>query len=201
MANKFTYDTAAKLFILEAGVTTLELKAEFYSWVKFDWKTDDDLNKFRFPIDSIGGQDIGGGVSVSPYYSLRHGWRIRPAEENGSISVVGNLITDTGDDPFVGTVGTWDTVIKYVVSGNSLTTAAGGGSGLTASDIWDLTNGVEASLTPREALRLIVAASAGKLAGADGTQISIRDINDTKDRIVATVDEHGNRTAVTTDGT
>jgi hypothetical protein len=135
MANKFTYDTAAKLFVLNAGVSTLDLRTEFYSWAKFDWMTDDDLNKLRFPIESIGGQDIGGGVSISPYYSLRYGWRVRPAEENSSISVIGNLITDTGDDPFVGTVGTFDTVIKYVVSGNSLTTAGGGGGGLTAAEV------------------------------------------------------------------
>lgn len=63
----------------------------------------------------------------------------------------------------------------------------------------DRTDGVETGLTPREAHRLVVASAAGKLSGADSTTIAIRDTNDTKDRITATVDEDGNRTAVTYD--
>jgi hypothetical protein len=54
-------------------------------------------------------------------------------------------------------------------------------------------------LTLREALKLIVAASAGKVSGAATNTITIRDINDSKNRIVATVDAYGNRTAVTRD--
>ena len=199
--SKFSYDTDAKLFILDPGVTSLDLKTEFYSQAKLDWQTNLNLNRYRFPIDSIGGQDIGGGVSISAYYSLRFGWRIRPAEENATIAIIGNLITDTGADPFVGTLGTWDTVIKSIVSANSLTTSSSGesGSSLTAGEVWDLANGIEPSLTPRQALRLIAAALAGKLTGADGTTITIRDVGDTKNRIIATVDASGNRTSITTD--
>lgn len=58
---------------------------------------------------------------------------------------------------------------------------------------------IETGYTVRESLRLIVAALAGKVSGASGTTITIRDINDTVDRIVATVDASGNRTAVTKD--
>ena len=58
---------------------------------------------------------------------------------------------------------------------------------------------IETGLTLRQALRLISAALAGKVSGAGTTTITIRDTNDTKDRIVATVDANGNRTAVTRD--
>jgi hypothetical protein len=68
-----------------------------------------------------------------------------------------------------------------------------------AAGIMDLANGVETSLTPRQAMRLLVAASAGKLSGAATTTIVIRDTADAKDRITATVDSDGNRTAITTD--
>jgi hypothetical protein len=57
---------------------------------------------------------------------------------------------------------------------------------------------VEPGLTVAQALRLLVAANAGKLSGAGTNTITIRDTNDTKNRIVATVDSNGNRTAVTT---
>ncbi|MGH6879273.1 hypothetical protein [Hypericibacter sp.] len=60
---------------------------------------------------------------------------------------------------------------------------------------------VEGALTMRHILRLLLAASAGKLAGAAGVNITIRDQADTKNRINATVDLNGNRTAVAVDGT
>ena len=203
MANKFTYDTDARLFKLNVGVTQLDAKTEFYSAAKFDWRTDNDLNRFRFPIESIGGQSIGGGLSISPYYLLRYGWRLQFAPADQYITITGNIITDEGDGAIVENPGDFHHQAVLVVTANSLTVGedGGGGSGLTAAEIWDLTDGIEATMTPREALRLIVAASAGKLSGADGTQVSIRDVNDSKDRIVATVDEHGNRIAVTTDAT
>jgi len=61
------------------------------------------------------------------------------------------------------------------------------------------TEEIETGYTMRESLRLIVSALVGKVSGASGTTITIRDINDSVDRIVATVDASGNRTAVTKD--
>ena len=74
-------------------------------------------------------------------------------------------------------------------------------NGLTdiADAILDRTAGVETNRTPRQALRLMLAALAGKLSGAATTTVAIRDTNDSKDRITATVDASGNRSAVTLD--
>lgn len=58
---------------------------------------------------------------------------------------------------------------------------------------------IEAGLNLTEAIRLMLAALAGKVSGAETTTITFRNPADTKDRIVATVDASGNRTAVTTD--
>lgn len=56
---------------------------------------------------------------------------------------------------------------------------------------------VESGLTVRQALKLIAAATAGKLSGAGTTTVTIRSaVADDADRIVATVDSVGNRTAV-----
>lgn len=68
-----------------------------------------------------------------------------------------------------------------------------------ASTLLDLANGIETGLTPRQALRLISAAMAGKLSGATTTTITIRNTADSKNRITATVDADGNRSAVTYD--
>lgn len=59
---------------------------------------------------------------------------------------------------------------------------------------------VETGLTLRQALRLIAAATAGKVSGGGGTTITFRNpVADTDDRIIATVDVDGNRTAITYD--
>lgn len=64
----------------------------------------------------------------------------------------------------------------------------------------DLAAGVETGLTLRQAMRLLAAASAGKLSGAATTTIVIRNaVADSKDRITATVDADGNRSAITVD--
>lgn len=60
---------------------------------------------------------------------------------------------------------------------------------------------VEGAYTLRQAMRLVLAASAGKLSGAGTSSITIRDINDTTNRITAAVDGDGNRSVVTKDVT
>jgi hypothetical protein len=70
-----------------------------------------------------------------------------------------------------------------------------------ANGLLDLTDGIETSLTPRGAFRLISAALAGKLSGAATATITIRNTADSKARITATVDADGNRSALTLDAT
>ena len=79
------------------------------------------------------------------------------------------------------------------VSSRTLTAAT------IATEVLDQAAGVETGVTLREALRVILAACGGKVAGAATTTITIRDTNDAKDRITATVDADGNRSAVTLD--
>ena len=79
------------------------------------------------------------------------------------------------------------------------------GSGLDAGQDTKLTrihallDVIEGTLDHQEVMRLLLAAAAGKLDGANTTNVTIRDQADSKDRIDATVDEFGNRTAVSVD--
>lgn len=92
----------------------------------------------------------------------------------------------------------------------------GGGADITAGtlviDCWyrpitddgalagdDIDGGID-GYTFEEALRIVLAALAGKVDGGGTTSIAIRDVQDTKDRISATVTAVGDRTAVTLDG-
>jgi hypothetical protein len=70
-----------------------------------------------------------------------------------------------------------------------------------ADAVWDQVNGIETDITPRGALRLSTAALAGKVSGAGTATETFRNVGDSKNRIVSTVDASGNRTAVTTDVT
>ncbi len=57
---------------------------------------------------------------------------------------------------------------------------------------------IETGMTLRQALRLVTAATAGKISGGGTATITIRNaVADGADRIVATVDTDGNRTAIT----
>lgn len=91
-------------------------------------------------------------------------------------------------------------IIVSAIGNNVITAAsiaADAGEEL-ANALLDLANGVETSTTLRQAIRLIVAASAGKVNGAAGSTVNIRNLADTLNRITATVDADGNRTAITT---
>lgn len=70
-----------------------------------------------------------------------------------------------------------------------------------SDSILDSADAIETGLTMRGALRIITAALSGKLSGAGTTTVTIRNYGDTKNRITATVDTDGNRSAVTTDVT
>jgi hypothetical protein len=98
-------------------------------------------------------------------------------------------------------VATLDTEIG-VIDGlvDALTTAVAAlpGAGDSAEALLDAADGVETNLTPREALRLLVALAC-KVSGAGTGTETFRNFNDDTNRIVATVDADGNRTSITFD--
>ncbi|KKM83304.1 hypothetical protein LCGC14_1310740 [marine sediment metagenome] len=58
---------------------------------------------------------------------------------------------------------------------------------------------VEGTLTQKEAMRLLLAVLTGLTSGGGTDTLTFRDIGDTKDRLVATVDRDGNRTFIIKD--
>ena len=78
--------------------------------------------------------------------------------------------------------------------------ATGDAMALTAAAVDAiLDDAADGSLTVRQLIRGFAAALLGKASGLATTTAVYRDANDTKDRITATVDADGNRTAVTLD--
>ena len=77
---------------------------------------------------SVGGNDIGGGQQVSPYFFCRNdlGWRIRPPSGDGELEITGNLFPfDTSIPLYESNPASNDTVlIRSVVSPQSITDAS-----------------------------------------------------------------------------
>jgi hypothetical protein len=72
---------------------------------------------------------------------------------------------------------------------------------VVATALLDLANGVETNWTLRQFARIVLASAACKTSGMNTGTGKIRDTGDSKDRITATLDGAGNRTAVTWDKT
>jgi len=76
------------------------------------------------------------------------------------------------------------------ITGAAMTLTSGERNAVAAA-LLDLANGIETDFTLREALRILLSADGGKLSGVGTATITVRDVNDTTDRIVATVDATG----------
>lgn len=101
-----------------------------------------------------------------------------------------------------------DIPVQVTAMANNVVTAAAIATGAIDADalaadavdeIWDEV--AEGTVTARQMLRLFLAALAGLSSGGGTVTIRFRDEADSKNRIVASVDANGNRTAIALDGT
>lgn len=138
-------------------------------------------------IKATGGA-TGNGLTVVGGATSGHGIRATVTSGNEiDADIVGNITGNiTGN--LSGSVGS-------LTTNNDKT-----GYRLSATGVDDvLDEVVEGSTTFRQMLRGFAAALLAKLSGGGTTTNTFRDIGDTKNRITATVDSNGNRTAITTD--
>jgi hypothetical protein len=84
-------------------------------------------------------------------------------------------------------------------TGTTLPTAISNLNNITADNVLDAT--VEGTYSLKEVLRIMSGVLAGKLSGGGTTTLTFRDISDSLDRVVATVDSSGNRSAIAIDET
>lgn len=106
-----TFDAVTKRIILDS--TNVTAQSIYSEWV--DWVATSDNAKYLPAFRSVGGDDLGGGLLIPPYYFLQNGWRIRPLEANQTLTITGNLFVDGGGDPVVSTLGTFNVLTKLVV--------------------------------------------------------------------------------------
>jgi hypothetical protein len=193
-----TFDGATKRIILD---TTTVSAAEVWSrWV--DWA---EANA-QWPVAfrQVGGDSLGGGLFIPPYFFLQNGWRVRPMESSHSLAITGNMFVDGGGVPVVQTLGNFNVSVQYTVPVQAQGISTGGSVGPTAAEIADAVwqRGVEGVITAEQAQRILLAALAGQGVVSFGAGPFVaQSIDGTKDRIVGTIAGDGTRTITTRDGT
>jgi hypothetical protein len=123
--------------------------------------------------------------------------------DDAVLTAVAGVLTAIGDLPtnaeLATALGTADDAVLAAIAALAVSIAALPSESENATELLDQANGVETGLTVRQALRVALAALAGKSSGSSSERV-YRDVNDTKNRITATVSA-GDRTAVTLNST
>ena len=215
-----TFDPVNYRIILDSSnITTTEI---YSRWV--DWAAVADNIKYGMVIRQVGSDDLGGGLSIPPYYFLQGSWRIRPMEADHNLTITGNIFVEGGGVPVVSTIGQYQVNVNYTVpvqaqgistaGSDPASIAAAVRSELTlelaqlmslpsaennAASVWSYI--IEGSNTTTHYIRRIAALLYGKVSGAGtGTEV-FRNPQDTKNRVSVTVDNNGNRLGVEYDDT
>lgn len=194
-----TFDPTTKRIVLDsASVTATELYSRWCDWLALS-----DNIKHLPAFRAVGGDDLGAGLSIPPYYFLQNGWRVRPMEANHNLTITGNLFVDGGGVPVVQTLGTFQVNVNYTVPVQAQGISTAGSSGPSAAAIADAVwqRAVESSLSAEAVLRIALSALAGRSEGVGTSTEQYLSQSGTKTRLAATFDEAGNRTSVVVDGT
>lgn len=124
------FDPASKRIILDtAEVAAVELYSRSADWLALS-----DNGKYGAVFRQVGGDSLGGGLSIPPYFFLQGAWRVRPMEADHTLTITGNLFTESGADPVVQTLGDFNVLTKYVVPvlAQGISTTGGGGDSASA---------------------------------------------------------------------
>ena len=124
-----TLNGSTKRIILDsASVSAAQI---WSAWV--DWHEANQQWPLAFQL--VGGNALGGGLFIPPYFFLMNGWRVRPMEASHNLTITGNLFVDGGGVPVVSTLGTYQVNVNYTVPVQAQGIATSGSTGPTASEI------------------------------------------------------------------
>lgn len=120
------FDAANKRIILDSSTSITA--TEIYSrWV--DWAAQGDNLRYGMVVRQVGGDDLGGGLSIPPYFFLQGEWRVRPMEANHLLTLTGNIFVDGGGHPVVNTLGSFNVSVQYTVPVQAQAFSTSGGAG------------------------------------------------------------------------
>lgn len=126
-----TIDGATQRIILDSASVSAET-----IWSRWcDWHAANPAWPLAFR--QVGGDALGGGLFIPPYFFLQGGWRVRPMEASHNLTISGNLFVDGGGVPVVSTLGTYQVNVNYTVPVQAQGIATSGSTGPTAAEIAD----------------------------------------------------------------
>lgn len=143
-----------------------------------------------------------GSITAADLEAL--GWMLADLAGEGEVEgvsyAIGNMLADiqpfTDLSPQALAAAVWSTVAADANDPGTMGEKVNDAG--SASNPW--TEVIEDNYTAAELLRIMAAALAGELSGVGTTTITIKGVDQTTDRIIATVTSEGERTAVALDG-
>lgn len=135
-----TFDGPAKTITIGYDGPITELTAvDIYSRWK-DWVTTNNAQYDPAFAESVGGNDLGGGVALGQYVFLQNGsgWRITAAAQDYEVKIVGDIYPVAPASPIFTPVASHTVLFTIQRSIGSSTVSTGGGSDPTdiAAAVW-----------------------------------------------------------------
>ena len=161
------------------------------------WHLNANNRKYPFPFLTAGGEPITGTLNAGAYYFFRNdlGWRIETTDENQDVFWEGNGI------PADLSLRIFNSMPGRTIAHLGLQPITQGVSNIAADTVTELMSFiVESGFTYLQVYRILAAHAAGKVSQDGSGNYVIRDINDTKDRIVGQQDVNGGRIITLADG-
>lgn len=122
-------DGATRRIVLDsASVTAAQI---WSAWV--DWHASNP--QWFLAFRQVGGDALGAGLFIPPYFFLLNGWRVRPMESNHNLTITGNLFVEGGGVPVVSTLGTFQVNVNYTVPVQAQGISTSGSTGPTAGEV------------------------------------------------------------------
>jgi hypothetical protein len=154
-----TFDATNKRIILDStGVSAIEI---FSRWE--DWAALSDNLKYGMVIRQVGSDDLGGGLSIPPYFFLQGSWRVRPMESDHTLIITGNLFVEGGGVPVVRTIGPYQVNVNYTVPVQAQGISTSGSSAPTveqiAAEVLSVLNAATIPINVKEINGVVVAGS------------------------------------------
>jgi hypothetical protein len=183
----YIFDGATKTITLTTGTVSVSVRDLWSRWL--DWFLTSDNSKYLPAFKYVGGDDIdvASGTLIPIYSFLENGWKIRPQENNHTLSIGdGILLVNGGGDPFLNTIGAYTVRINYQQPVQAISFSSGGGN---TTNMWEQV--IENGYTAEQIMRMLASVMAGKSTivdnGNGSATIVFRDLNDTVNRITTNV--------------
>lgn len=84
--------------VCQAGVTSIDARDVYSRWK--DWVASGDNTKWLHAFEIAGGDPVS-PKSVTTYFFLVNGWKIKTPDENLTLSISGMVLSEDGTDPFI----------------------------------------------------------------------------------------------------